>query len=210
MVWNRAQGLRSFARKPPPHGNFRWRVTRTRPRRDSPRTRRRDRTSRRYRHRSLCKGEYAIEIMRPVSMIAVAVPVALAITTLAAPLSADAQSNCASATRASVQSVPSTDDVMSRRVSLHGRDVSLRDALDRLAAAARFRLSYSAEQLDLSKSVCLEYESAPVSSVLEGILTGARVRPVVLGSDQIVLTPVVQQSSTEPVTLLKSVGMLDR
>lgn len=148
--------------------------------------------------------------MRPVSLIALAIPVALAITTLAAPLSADAQSNCASANRASAQNVSTTDEVMSRLVSLHGRDVSLRDALDRLAAAARFRLSYSAEQLDLSKSVCLEYESAPVSSVLEGILTGARVRPVVLGSDQIVLAPAVQQSTAESATLLKSVGILDR
>jgi iron complex outermembrane receptor protein len=148
--------------------------------------------------------------MRPVSLIAVAIPVALAITTLAAPLPAGAQSNCASANRASDHRVPNTDDVLDRRVSLHGRDVSLRDALDRLAAAARFRLSYSAEQLDLSKSVCLEYEAAPVSFVLEGILADARVRPVVLGTDQIVLTPIVQQSSTESATLLKSVGILDR
>jgi iron complex outermembrane receptor protein len=148
--------------------------------------------------------------MRPASLIAVAVPIALAITTLAAPHPAGAQSSCAPANRVSVENVSSSDDVMRRSVTLHGRDVSLRDALDRLAAAARFRLSYSAEQLDLSKSVCLEYESAPVSAVLDGILAGVHVRPVVLGSDQVVLTPTPRQSAAETPMLLKSVGILDR
>lgn len=148
--------------------------------------------------------------MRPASLIAVAFPVALAITTLASPHPAGAQSSCAPANRVSVENISSSDDVMRRSVTLHGRDVSLRDALDRLAAAARFRLSYSAEQLDLSKSVCLEYESAPVSAVLDGILAGARVRPVVLGNDQIVLTPTPRQSTAETPMLLKSVGILDR
>lgn len=134
-----------------------------------------------------------------------------AITSLATPHLAGAQASCAPAGRASVSGVLVTDNILTRRVSLHGRDVALRDALDRLAAAAHIRLSYSAEVLELSRPVCLEYESAPVSAVLADLLAGAAVRPVVLGSDQIVLTPAAAQTSAqEPVTILKSVGQLDR
>jgi len=134
-----------------------------------------------------------------------------AITSLAAPHVAGAQAICAPAGRASVSSVSDTGNILARRVSLHGRDVSLRDALDRLAAAAHIRLSYSAELLELSRAVCLEYESSPVSVVLADLLAGAPLRPVILGTDQVVLTPVpVRTASQEPVPILRSVGQLDR
>ena len=134
---------------------------------------------------------------------------AVAINSLILPASAGAQLSCAPAARASVP--PPTSEVLDRRVSLHGREVALREALDRLAAAARIHLSYSAELLDLSRPVCLEYESAPVGRVLENLLEGARVHPVVLGADQIVLTPVRDQVATTvtPPTI-KSVSLLDR
>ena len=149
--------------------------------------------------------------MRPVSRLAIALSSAIAIPSLALPHSAGAQSSCAPATRASESTAFSSSDALGRLVSLHGRDVSLRDALDRLAAAARIRLSYSAEMLELSKPVCLEYESAPVSRVLDDLLATSRVRPVALGNDQIVLTPVSQpQVAAESVPILKSVGLLDR
>jgi len=134
-----------------------------------------------------------------------------AIVSLAAPHMAGAQAACAPAGRASVSTVSSPDNILSRRVSLHGRDVSLRDALDRLAAAAHIRVSYSAELLDLSRAVCLEYESVPVSAVLADLIAQAPVRPVVLGTDQIVLTPAPAEIvAQEPVPILKSVGQLDR
>ena len=110
-----------------------------------------------------------------------------AIVSLAVPHMAGAQATCAPAGRASA-SVVSNTLTTSATISLHGRDVSLRDALDRLAAAARIRISYSAELLDLSRAVCLEYESAPVSAVLADLIARALVRPVRLGTDQIVLT----------------------
>lgn len=148
--------------------------------------------------------------MRPSSRLAVAA-CAVAITFLAASNVAGAQSSCAPASRASASSSSSAEDLLSRRVSLHGRGVSLRDALDRLAAAARIRLSYSAELLELSRPVCLEYESTSVSRVLDDLLAGASVRPVVLGADQIVLTPTIAQAAAaEAAPILKSVGMLDR
>ena len=149
--------------------------------------------------------------MRPPSRLATVAACAVAITSLAASNVAGAQSNCAPANRASVSAVSTEENLLSRRVSLHGRAVSLRDALDRLAAAARIRVSYSAELLELSRPVCLEYESAPVSRVLDDLLADAPVRPVVLGSDQIVLTPAVAQTpGVEAAPILKSVGMLDR
>lgn len=124
--------------------------------------------------------------------------------------SAGAQSSCAPASRA-LEAVAPSDALMDRRISLHGRDVSLRDALDRLAAAARIRLSYSAEAFDLSRPVCLEYESATLSRILDDVLANAPVRPVVVGTDQIVLTPSPQIASTAPVApVMKQIGLLDR
>ena len=149
--------------------------------------------------------------MRPPSRLVTVAACAVAITSLAASDVAGAQSNCAPANRASVSAVSTEENLLSRRVSLHGRAVSLRDALDRLAAAARIRVSYSAELLELSRPVCLEYESVSVSRVLDDLLADAPVRPVVLGSDQIVLTPAVTQTAAvETAPILKSVSMLDR
>ena len=149
--------------------------------------------------------------MRPASRLATAALCMVAITSSAAFSVAGAQSSCAPASGASIPFASSDENLLSRRVSLHGRNVSLRDALDRLAAAARIRLSYSAELLQLSRSVCLEYVSAPVAQVLADLLAGAAVRPVVLGADQIVLTPAPAPTlSNESAPILKSVGLLDR
>ncbi|MEO8575899.1 MAG: TonB-dependent receptor plug domain-containing protein [Gemmatimonadales bacterium] len=142
-----------------------------------------------------------------------AVIVALAIAPVVAFQPAGAQSNCAPATRVSGITVSNAANVMDRVVSLHGRGVSLREALDRLAAAARIKLSYAAEQLDLARPVCIEYESATVSRVLADLLAGAQVQPVVLGGDQVALAVVKEHpvAKTEPAPqMMKQVGLLDR
>jgi len=142
-----------------------------------------------------------------------AIIAALAIAPVVAFQSAGAQSNCAPASRASGIAVSSNAAVMDRVVSLHGRGVSLREALDRLAAAARIRLSYAAEQLDLARPVCLEYESASVSRILGDLLDGARVQPIVIGEDQVVLAAVKEhapQKSEPAPKMMKQVGLLDR
>src|SRR5207302_671328 len=64
---------------------------------------------------------------------------------------------------------------LDRLVSVHGSDVSLRDALDRIAAAAKIRLSYSAELLPLDRAVCLSADAAPVGRVLNELLIGTNV-----------------------------------
>ena len=147
--------------------------------------------------------------MQRITRLAFAASVASAITSLALPLVAGAQSNCAPANRVSISS-PLSGDLLAKRVSLHGRALSLRDALDRVAAAAHVRLSYSPELLDLSRPVCLDYESAPLGIVLADLLSGASLRPLVLGADQIVLTPASPLVTSAAAPILKSVGMLDR
>lgn len=83
---------------------------------------------------------------------------------------------------------------LERRVSLQFRDASVRDALDRLMAVARVRISYSAELLPLDRSVRASFDSATVSTVLEAILHDVAVKPVASGSNQIVLAPVREEA----------------
>lgn len=78
---------------------------------------------------------------------------------------------------------------LNRRVVLHLRDVSLREALDRLAVVARLRFSYSAELLPLDRPVRSSFDSVAVGDVLVALLRGIAVAPVVAGPDQIVLAP---------------------
>ncbi len=131
---------------------------------------------------------------------------------------AGAQSSCAPVARG-MSASPAGDEwngVLARKVSLHGRDVSLREALDRLAAAAHIRLSYTAEQLPLTRPVCLAYESATVGSVLLELLAGTTLRSVLAGSNQVVLAPTPQPDATPAaqtapaVTMMNQVGILDR
>ncbi|MBV9879746.1 MAG: TonB-dependent receptor plug domain-containing protein, partial [Gemmatirosa sp.] len=62
----------------------------------------------------------------------------------------------------------------------------------RLAAAARVRLSYSAETLPLDRSVSAAYRAEPLGAALETLLRGSAVEPVVVGTDQVVLAPARQ------------------
>ena len=124
---------------------------------------------------------------------------------------AGAQASCAPASRVSIDLSSPGNDALSRVVTLHGREVSLRDALDRLAAAARVRFSYAADLLDLSRPVCLDYQSAPARQVLRDLLEGVAVRPVILGVDQVVLTPYVETApSTSLQPQMQRIGLLDR
>ncbi len=78
---------------------------------------------------------------------------------------------------------------LDRIVNLHVPDVPLREALDRLAVVAKIELSYSAELLPAGKRVCLTLDRVPVGAVLESLLAGTSLRPIVLGTTQVVLAP---------------------
>ena len=129
---------------------------------------------------------------------------------------ASAQSSCAPASRAMEATLVGYDGtgIMSRTVSLHGREIALREALDRLAAAAHIRLSYTAELLPLTRSVCLDYTSATVGEVLTDLLGDSQVQPVLLGGDQVVLAPVranvAAKKAAQPELMLHKIGQLDR
>jgi iron complex outermembrane receptor protein len=106
------------------------------------------------------------------------------------------------------------DGALARRVSLHGRDISLRDALDRLSASAHIKLSYTAEELLLSRAVCPAYDSAFVGNVLTDLLEGTTLHPVSVGNDQVVLAPavatVLTTSSSSQVPMMRAVSVLNR
>ncbi|WP_396224873.1 hypothetical protein, partial [Gemmatimonas sp.] len=78
---------------------------------------------------------------------------------------------------------------LDRLVSLRVSDLTVRDAVDHLAGVARLDLSYSADLLPTTKRVCLALERVPVGAVLDYLLEGSLLSPIVLGSAQVVLAP---------------------
>ncbi|MFL5640619.1 MAG: TonB-dependent receptor plug domain-containing protein [Gemmatimonadaceae bacterium] len=74
-------------------------------------------------------------------------------------------------------------------MSLHTRDISLRDALDRVAAASRVRLSYTSEAIPLDTRTCASFDSVALGDALVVLLRGIPVIPVAAGGDHVALTP---------------------
>ncbi|MEP6733642.1 MAG: TonB-dependent receptor [bacterium] len=94
------------------------------------------------------------------------------------------------------------------RVSLHVRDVSLRDALDHLTAVSKVQLAYSADFLPVDQRVCLSAESEPLGTLLATLLRGTTVQVLVV-SGRIVLSPGATPAPlTEPTA--RSVSVLER
>jgi iron complex outermembrane receptor protein len=121
------------------------------------------------------------------------------------PALARAEPACASPSARESRRWPAPLD---RLVTLHNRDLALRDALDRLAAAARLRLSYSSELLTLDRRVCVAYDSVAAGSVLADLIDGSAVTPVVAGDDQVVLAPAARSAALPPPR--QTVNVLDR
>ena len=96
---------------------------------------------------------------------------------------------------------------LERRVTLHVKDVALRDALDRIAVLASVRLSYSGDHLPLDRRVSVDRDTTAVAVVLGDLLHGFPVAPVAAASDHIVLTPRV---SADPDTVSHSIAVLER
>src|SRR5688572_8156599 len=116
--------------------------------------------------------------------------------TIALPLSA--QSQCEPNPTASQKSwAPPLD----RSITIGPAQVTLREALDRIAAAGNVKLSYSPQLLPLNTRVCVGYEGVVLGDALASLLHGAAVEPVTGGSDQIVLAP-VRQAVAAPQSLL--------
>src|SRR6478736_145340 len=99
---------------------------------------------------------------------------------------------------------------LDRSITVRAANLSLRDALDRVATAARIRLSYSAEQVPLDRAVCVSADASPAGRVLADLLTGTNVAAVVVGTDQVVLTPRPRPAHADGPAMAPTVGVLDR
>ncbi len=130
---------------------------------------------------------------------------------VAAPLllgsRAAAQSVC-SPSGEFIASLTTWNEPLDRRVSLHARDISLREALDRLSAATSVRLSYTTEAVPLDNRVCASFDSLYLGEALSLLLRGTSVLPVAAGGEHVVLTPL--QASQESDDAQHVPRMLDR
>jgi iron complex outermembrane receptor protein len=90
---------------------------------------------------------------------------------------------------------------LNRPITLRAGTVPLKEALDKLAAAAALRVSYSREQLPLARSVCASFAGVPLGDVLKSLLRDVAVEAVVAGADHVVLAPRAVQAAAaqEPV-----------
>jgi len=77
---------------------------------------------------------------------------------------------------------------LDRAVSLRATELTLRDALDRISAAARVRLSYSSDLIPLDRRVCVNINRKPLGDVLAALVASSGARPVAIGG-QVVLSP---------------------
>ena len=74
-------------------------------------------------------------------------------------------------------------------MSLHARDISLREALDRVSSATRIRLSYTSEAIPLDNRICASFDSIPLGEALGLLLRGTPVLPISAGGEQVTLVP---------------------
>lgn len=121
------------------------------------------------------------------------------------------QATCASVRVAAQTSATAFSPPLDRSVSLQARDVSLRDALDRLAASARIRLSYASELLPLDRRVCLAYREVAIGEALSDLLSGTTIEAVATGGDLVVLAPSRLTAPSQRVsTVRRTTSVLDR
>ena len=117
---------------------------------------------------------------------ALGVAVALTVGAMAATAQPVCPARADGAVRVAARQWPAPLD---REVTLQGDNLTLREGLARLAAAAHVRLSYVAELLPLDRAHCLAYQGVPAGQVLHDLLRDTEVEAVVAGGDQVVLAP---------------------
>ena len=93
---------------------------------------------------------------------------------------------------------------LDRVMTIDAGQRSLRDAIERISAAAGVRLSYSGNVLPADQVVCASFRDAKLGDILTHLLSSAVV-PVVASLDHVVLAPVTKtsarQASTDPIAL---------
>src|SRR3954467_10382206 len=86
---------------------------------------------------------------------------------------------------------------LDRLVSLHAPEMSLRDALDRVAAASGIKLSYASEAIPLDNRVCAAFDSIAAGNALSFLLRGTQVLPLSAGDAHVVLIGQSRSGSDE-------------
>ncbi len=99
---------------------------------------------------------------------------------------------------------------LDRIVNARLTDVSLRQALDSVATLAHVELSYSAELLPRDRRVCVAIDRISIGAVLETLLSGTTLRPIVIGATQIVLAPSRSSSGIDVASGTRRASVLDR
>ena len=134
----------------------------------------------------------------------------VALLGIAVPYALDAQTSCeARASEVAESPAEGWAPPLDRLVSLVARDVSLRDALDRVAAAARIRLSYSSDLLPLDQRVCVSFHSTAAGDALSQLLGQTGVEARVAGGDHVALSP-VRESALTTRSRMRAATVLER
>ena len=95
------------------------------------------------------------------------------------------------------------------RVSMHVRDISLRDALDRLTALSGVQLAYSADIVPVDRRVCVGGDRLPVGDMLTALLRGSNVQVLVV-SGRVVLAPGAKNPTAVAERAPQGVSVLER
>jgi iron complex outermembrane receptor protein len=140
--------------------------------------------------------------LRPASMVWVVLAALLG----AVPLSAQELCRAAPSGRAApapnaAESRSDPTDPLARTLSLDAGEVTLRAALDLVAASAKVRLTYSSELLPPGARVCASLGDVTVGSALATLLKDAPLQAVAAGPDHVVLAPtrsVVREVQVDP------------
>lgn len=131
-----------------------------------------------------------------------ALTAAAALVAAAAPARAQSAARCPTAVPPSDWTAP-LDRPVTGEASVV--PIPLRVALDRLAAVAGVRISYSRELLPLDRPSCVDGARLPLGDAFARLLAGTGVAAVAVGSDQVVLAPAPAAPGTPAVPVLRQV-----
>lgn len=120
---------------------------------------------------------------------------------LAGGAPAFAQGSCAASPAAAAEA-RAWAAPLDRAVTFRARDVSLREALDRLSAATKVPFSYSSDLIPVDRRVCVSARGEALGATLSRLLAGTGVAPTAVAG-QVVLAPARTAPAAPP-------GMVDR
>jgi hypothetical protein len=133
-----------------------------------------------------------------------------AVVAFALARSASAQATACASSDSTPASAARWRAPLDRPVVARPAVIALREALDRVAAITKIRLSYSAEALPLDRAVCFAANGQPIGRVLADLLAGTNVAAVSVGADQIVLAPRAPPTNEAPPQVAQTTTVLDR